>query len=110
LLPNRTPLRQQITNLLSPTLKIQLGFIYSPPPPQDQIYNVPLLIIIQLFSPLLSMGVAVAAWVAGAFWFFNAILGDPAGEDAVEGMINDGRASVIGVRSWWERWLTRAFR
>jgi len=54
------------------------------------------------------MGVAVAAWVAGAFWFFNAILGDPSGAD--EGRINDGRASVIGVRVWWERWLTRALR
>lgn len=74
-----------------------------------QEYNVPLLVLIHIFSPMVSIGVAMAAWVAGAFWFFNAILGDPAGSDKPRGY-NDGRASVIGVRRWWERWLTRALR
>jgi hypothetical protein len=110
LLPNRPTVRQQITSLLSPPLKIHLAFIYSSA--QSEEYNVPLLILILIFSPLVSMGVAVAAWVAGAFWSFNAILGDPSGGDegSERRRVNDGRASVIGVRGWWERWLTRALR
>lgn len=68
-----------------------------------------MLILVNLLSPLISMGVAGAAWVAAAFWFFNAILGDPDGSDKPKGY-NDGRASVLGLRSWWETWLRRPLR
>jgi len=102
-----TTFRQQVISFLSPTLKIQMAFIYSSIDPEE--YTTLLLIMIILLSPIVSFGVAMAAWVAGAFWFFNAILGDPDGSDKPRGY-NDGRASVIGVRKWWERWLTRALR
>ncbi|KAE9989028.1 hypothetical protein EG328_003345 [Venturia inaequalis] len=102
-----TTFRLQIIGFLAPTLKMQLAFIYSPD--NAETYSAPLLIMINLFSPIVSFGVATAAWVAAAFWFFNAILGDPDGSDKPRGY-NDGRASVIGVRKWWERWLTRAVR
>jgi hypothetical protein len=107
LLTKKQTLRQQVIDFLSPTLKIQLAFVYSTAATNE--YAVPILILVQVLAPVVSIGVAMAAWVAGAFWFFNAILGDPAGEDTHRGY-NDGRASVIGVRRWWERWLTRALR
>ncbi|KAF2433256.1 hypothetical protein EJ08DRAFT_658506 [Tothia fuscella] len=103
----RTTFRQQVIDFLSPPLKIQQAFIYSAAKSEN--YSIPLLILVQVLAPVVSMGVTFAAWVAGAFWFFNAILGDPAGSDSPRGY-NDGRASVIGVRRWWERWLTRALR
>jgi len=102
-----TTLSQQIIGFLSPALKIQLAFVYSAP--EGEHYYTPLLVLINLLSPLVSVGVAMAAWVAAAFWFFNAILGDPDGSDKPRGY-NDGRASVIGVRKWWERWLVKALK
>ncbi|TLD36983.1 gb [Venturia nashicola] len=102
-----TTFRLQIIGFLAPTLRIQLAFIYSPDIAET--FSAPLLVMINLFSPLISLGVATAAWVAAAFWFFNAILGDPDGSDKPRGY-NDGRATVIQVRKWWERWLTRALR
>jgi hypothetical protein len=88
---------------------VQLAFIYYAVShtTTEQDYNVPMLILVLLLSPLVSVGVGIAAWVSGAFWFFNAILGDPAGGD--EGR-NDGRASVLGVRRWWEKWLVRSLK
>lgn len=102
-----TTFRLQVIGFLAPTLKIQLAFIYSPDVAET--YSAPLLIMINLLSPIISFGVAMAAWVSAAFWFFNAILGDPDGSDKPRGY-NDGRSAVIGVRKWWERWLTRAVR
>ncbi|QDS73629.1 hypothetical protein FKW77_002120 [Venturia effusa] len=102
-----TTFGNQVIGFLAPTLRIQLAFIYFPD--DSEVYNAPLLILINLLSPIISFGVAVAAWVAAAFWFFNAIVGDPDGSDKPRGY-NDGRASVIGVRKWWGRWLTRAVR
>lgn len=102
-----TTFRLQVIGFLAPALKVQLAFIYSPDNGDD--CSAPLLVMINLLSPIISFGVSFAAWVAAAFWFFNAILGDPDGSDKPRGY-NDGRASVIGVRKWWERWLTRAMR
>ncbi|KIW01066.1 uncharacterized protein PV09_07358 [Verruconis gallopava] len=98
---------QQVAVLLAPTLNIQLAYIHSSYSAIE--YSASMLVIVNLLSPLLSLGVAGAAWVAAAFWFFNAILGDPDGSDKPRGY-NDGRASVIGVRRWWETWLRRPLR
>ena len=46
----------------------------------------------------------MSAWVAAGFWAFAAIMGDPDGQDGKD----DGRAAVLGVRKWWEKWLARA--
>jgi hypothetical protein len=102
-----TSFRQHIIGFLAPTLKIQLAFIYSVHDADE--YSAPMLVLVSLLSPLLSLGVAGGAWIAAAFWFFNAILGDPDGSDKPKGY-NDGRASVMGVRSWWETWLRRPLR
>ncbi|KAF2190880.1 hypothetical protein K469DRAFT_558844 [Zopfia rhizophila CBS 207.26] len=104
LFTKRTPLGSQITTFLAPPLNLQLHLIYSYSSSTD--YSPPLLVVIHLFSPIVAMGVAVAAWTAAFFWFFSAILGDPAGQDGH----NDGRDSILGVRNWWDRWLSRALR
>ncbi|KAL9613926.1 MAG: hypothetical protein Q9167_001540 [Letrouitia subvulpina] len=59
------------------------------------------LVLINVFSPIHAAGIAVAAWVAAGFWFTAAILGDPDGTDSRD----DGRAAVLGVARWWEKWL-----
>jgi hypothetical protein len=99
--------RSQIVGFLAPTLRIQLNFICSVYTSDN--YSAPLLVLVNLLSPLISLGVVGAAWVAAAFWFFNGIVGDPDGSDKPKGY-NDGRASVMGVRRWWEKWLRRPLR
>ena len=65
-----------------------------------------MLLVINIFSPFVAIGVSLGAKVAACFWFFSAILGDPAGRDGH----NDGKAAVVKVRNWWEMWLCRALR
>jgi hypothetical protein len=99
--------RDDIISFLAPALKVQLSFIYSSR--RSNTYNAVLIVFIHLLSPLVSIGVAIAALIAAVFWFYAAILGDPNGSDKPEGY-NDGKASVLAVRAWWESWLTRALR
>lgn len=65
-----------------------------------------MLISVLLCSLFLSIGVALTTWVAACFWIFAAMLGNPDGTERKD----DGRAAVLGVRNWWERWLLRALR
>ncbi|PSN61228.1 hypothetical protein BS50DRAFT_578615, partial [Corynespora cassiicola Philippines] len=97
----RPPLADQIKTFLAPPLNLQLHLVYSYSSATD--YSPPMLVVIHLFSPAVAVGVAIAAWVAACFWFFSAILGDPAGQDGH----NDGKDSILGVRNWWDRWLSR---
>ena len=100
----RAPLSEQITSWLAPSLNLQLHMVYSHDSATG--YSAPMLVVIHLFSPLVAFGVAIAAWTATAFWFFSCILGDPGGHDGH----NDGRESIVGVRNWWEGWLSRGLR
>lgn len=100
----RPPLAEQLKNFLAPALNLQLHLVYSHDSAND--YSAPMLVVIHLFSPLVALGVAIAAWTAAAFWFFSSILGDPGGHDGH----NDGKESILGVRNWWERWLSRGLR
>ncbi|USP81058.1 hypothetical protein yc1106_08332 [Curvularia clavata] len=100
----RAPLCKQIISWLAPSLNMQLHMVYSHDSATG--YSAPMLVVVNLFSPLVAFGVAIAAWTATAFWFFSCILGDPGGHDGH----NDGRESIVGVRNWWERWLSRALR
>ncbi|KAF2730022.1 hypothetical protein EJ04DRAFT_515523 [Polyplosphaeria fusca] len=101
---SRPALSSQITTLLAPPLNLQLHLVYSSSSATE--YSAPMLAVVNLFSPVVAVGVAIAAWTAAFFWFFSAILGDPAGQDGH----NDGRDSIVGVRNWWDRWLSRALR
>ncbi|EOA90888.1 uncharacterized protein SETTUDRAFT_64485, partial [Exserohilum turcica Et28A] len=100
----RPPLSEQITSFLAPALNLQLHMVYSHDSTSG--YSAPMLVVIHLFSPLVAFGVAIAAWTAAGFWFFSCILGDPGGHDGH----NDGRESIVGVRNYWERWLSRGLR
>jgi hypothetical protein len=107
--------RSQLIDLLAPPLRLQLYFIYSSVLSDEYgSYSTPLLIVVNLFSPVVSVGVAISAWIAAVFWCYAVILGDPDGSDQPRGSYgkeyNDGKASVLLVRAWWKRWLTKALR
>lgn len=104
LFSTRSTLPTQLTTFLAPPLTLQLHLVYSFSAADS--YSAPMLVLIHLFSPFVAIGVAIAAWTAACFWFFSAILGDPAGQDGH----NDGKESILGVRNWWDRWLSRALR
>lgn len=98
------PLRQQISDLLLPALRIQLRLIYSS---RDitSLPCIPLLVLVSVLSPIYAAAIAVAAWVAAFFWAYAGILGDP---DGLGQPHDDGKTAVLRVRRWWERWLERA--
>lgn len=104
LFSSRSPAPSQLTTFLAPPLNLQLHLVYSFSASTE--YSAPMLVVVHLFSPFVAVGVAIAAWTAAFFWFFSAILGDPAGQDGH----NDGKESILSVRNWWDRWLSRALR
>ncbi|KAL2001307.1 hypothetical protein VTN02DRAFT_1927 [Thermoascus thermophilus] len=69
-------------------------------------YSAGALISVHLLSPFLSLGLLLAAWTAASFWVFAVIVGNPDGTERRD----DGRAAVLGVGSWWRRWLAKARR
>jgi len=64
------------------------------------------LVLIHLVSPIISLGNAIAAWVVAIFWLFALIMGNPDGTERKD----DGRATVLMLRDWWERCLLYAIR
>jgi hypothetical protein len=102
----RPALSAQLTTFLAPALNLQLHLVYSFDASVS--YSVPMLVVIHLFSPIIAFGVAIASWTAAGFWFFSSILGDPGGHDG--GRHNDGKDCILGVRNYWERWLSRGLR
>lgn len=74
-----------------------------PLPPPAAIYSLPTVILIHLLSPILSLGLLLAAWTAAFFWVFAMMLGNPDGTERRD----DGRAAVLGVRNWWRAWLKK---
>ncbi|KAL6710721.1 hypothetical protein ACN47E_007778 [Coniothyrium glycines] len=101
---SRPCVSEQLKKFLAPALNLQLHLVYSHDSKTG--YSAPMLVVIHLFSPIIALGVAIAAWTAAGFWFFSSILGDPGGHDGH----NDGKESIVGVRNWWERWLCRGLR
>lgn len=53
---------------------------------------------------MVSFGVSIAEWVAASFWLFAFTMGNPDGTERGD----DGRATVLAVRDWWERYLLQA--
>jgi len=64
------------------------------------------LILIHVASPFISFGNVIAAWIVAIFWIFALIMGNPDGTERRD----DGRASVLALRDWWERCLLFAVR
>ncbi|KAJ4381105.1 hypothetical protein N0V86_003452 [Didymella sp. IMI 355093] len=102
----RPALSTQLTTFLAPALNLQLHLVYSFDASES--YSISMLVVIHLFSPIVAFGVAIASWTAAGFWFFSSILGDPGGHDG--GRHNDGKDCILGVRSYWERWLSRGLK
>ena len=73
-------------------------------PVQTETSGVMVLVLVALLSLFYSMAIAIATWVAGVFWFYTAILGNPDGREDRD----DGREAVLAVRGWWERWLIQS--
>lgn len=101
---SQAPLSNQLLEkYLVPPVTLQLRLIGSfqriDHPPHNTKINPARLFLLHLLSPICALGIALAAWIAALFWVYAVILGDPGGED------DDGRAIVLGVRAWWERWL-----
>ncbi|KAL1590908.1 hypothetical protein WHR41_00179 [Cladosporium halotolerans] len=97
---------QQLASLLGPALNLQLKSIYTPLPPhanEDGVFHPGMLVFVHCVSPVLSIGVAVAAWVVAAYWLMAGIVGDPAGMDKRD----DGRETVLGLRGWWENLMLK---
>lgn len=100
---------QQLGGLLGPSLNLQLKCIYTPLPPhanEDTTYHPWMLVMVQLLSPFLSLGVMIAAWVTAAFWISSLVVGDPSGLDRRD----DGNDTVLALRTFWEKWLYRSIR
>lgn len=100
---------QQLGGLLGPALNLQLRSIYTPLPPhanEDFSYHTGMLVMVQLLSPLASIGMMIVAWVVAVFWLLTMVVGDPAGVDKRD----DGRETVLAIRNWWEGWLARSMR
>ncbi|KAL1305192.1 hypothetical protein AAFC00_002112 [Neodothiora populina] len=99
----RYSLWEQILSTLTSAQRLQLRCIYAP---TENVIGkcVASLVLNLMLSPFLSMGVALAAWTVAIYWIFAAIVGDP---DGTEGG-DDGVATVLGLRKWWESWLLRA--
>lgn len=64
------------------------------------------LIAVYLAAPILSLGVTFAAWISASFWIFAITMGNPDGTERGD----DGKAAVLAVRNWWERYLLYAVR
>jgi len=97
---------QQLASLLGPALNLQLKSIYTPLPPyanEDGVFHPGMLVFVHIVSPILSIGVAIAAWVVAAYWLMAGIVGDPAGMDKRD----DGRETVLGLRRWWENLMLK---
>jgi hypothetical protein len=111
-------LREQTIDFVAPALKMHLSFILSSIREETYAsYSLPLLIIVTLLAPVVSVAVAISAWTAACFWFYAAIIGDPEGLDResrrssyIKEEEEDGKASVLAVRNWWRKWLTKALR
>lgn len=94
--------------LISPILRRHLKILCTESSEESHDFNYKplLLIMVYLAAPILSFGVSIAAWVSAWFWIFAITMGNPDGTERKD----DGRATVLAVRNWWERYLLSAVR
>jgi len=99
---SRRSLSEELRSLLARSNRLQLRAIYSFNITQGK--SVSSLLLVHVLSPFTAMAVSLSAWAVAIYWVFAAMIGDP---DGTEGG-NDGRATVLGLRAYWEMWLCRA--
>ena len=102
---SQTTLTTRLRNALNPPLGFQLSLIYFASDTTSDPGKTNMLVVIHILSPFYAIFIALSAWVAAAFWLYAGMLGNPDGRGK-----DDGRATVLGVRAWWERWLKRGLR
>ena len=92
-----------IIRSLAPLLKKHLQFIHAKSIEELHAldFSPTKLVLVHAISPVLSVGVAISAWVAACFWLFALMMGNPDGTERGD----DGRATVLNLRNWWERFL-----
>jgi hypothetical protein len=91
------------TSLLYPPLRWQHRLIYSTyPDPSDKV-ALPMLTLVHVTSPLISLGLALAAWVVACFWCLSAMVAE------TEKGGDDGKETADLLLFWWEMWLVRSF-
>jgi hypothetical protein len=92
--------------VLAPLLRLHLRLMYaeSAHDAHELEFKAGRLIAVQLAAPVVSMGVAMAEWIAAPFWIFAIIIGNPDGTERRD----DGRATVLAIRNWWEQCLLKA--
>jgi hypothetical protein len=99
---SRQPLSDELRSLLARSNRLQLRAIYSFNITQGK--SVSSLLLVHVLSPFVAMAVSLSAWAVAIYWVFAAMIGDP---DGTEGG-DDGRATVLGLRAYWEMWLCKA--
>ena len=101
------PIGARFRRCISPLVVLQLRLVYSSSETGDPVHSensgIITLVLVSMLSPLYAMAIAVATWVAGVFWIYTAILGNPDGKEDR----NDGRETVLAVRGYWEKWLLK---
>ncbi|OXV06356.1 hypothetical protein Egran_05876 [Elaphomyces granulatus] len=108
-----TSFSNQLCQLLVPVLHLherlscsgQSGFSHHHGPlPSTDSYSATWTAIVLVLSPLVTLCLLLAVWTAALFWVFSVILGNPDGNERKD----DGRAAVLGVNVWWQKWLARS--
>ena len=74
------------------------------PLPLTDSYSATWTAIVLVLSPFVTLCLLLAVWTAALFWVFSVILGNPDGNERKD----DGRAAVLGVNVWWQKWLARS--
>lgn len=97
-----------LIRMLAPVFRNHLQMIYA-----KSLVNVHkfefspiILLLVNIVSPIISLGNAIAAWIVAVFWLFAIMMGNPDGTERGD----DGRATVLMLRDWWERCLLSAVR
>lgn len=96
---------QRTFRLLQVSIMIQLRCLDRRPSPQHDCacFRDPnKLVIVHLVSPLLSIGIIIAAWVIACYWAMADIVGDPTGSNE---KYDDGEDYVLLLRGWWAGFL-----
>ena len=94
---------RSVVRLLAPVLRKHLKLIHATS--INELHNLDFsptkLILVHAISPVLSIGVAISAWIAACFWLFALMMGNPDGTERSD----DGRVTVLNLRDWWEKFL-----